>query len=60
MTTDTLVRCSVCKEQELVSFAHCLRNGWPKCHGYTMTMIETKADVGAATTQVLRAQTVVR
>jgi hypothetical protein len=53
---DSLVRCSKCQREERVSFAVCLGSGWPKCHGYTMTLVETKADVGAATTSVLRSQ----
>ena len=50
---DTLVRCSRCQREEHVDFARCLASGWPKCHGYTMTMVSTTADVGVATTGVL-------
>jgi len=32
------VQCTVCKRIEDVSSQNCLRNGWPKCHGYTMTL----------------------
>ena len=33
---DTLVRCKKCHHSEQVSFAYCLRVGWPMCHGETM------------------------
>jgi len=55
--TDSTVRCSKCGCERLVNFAVCLRSGWPKCCGYTMTLLTTKADIAAATTSVLRDQT---
>ena len=55
--TDTTVRCANCGYEQRVLFATCLRYGWPKHHGYTMTMTKTTADIGASTTNVLRAQT---
>ena len=33
-----LVQCLECKRVEKVDSAHCLRHGWPKCCGYTMTI----------------------
>jgi phage FluMu protein Com len=52
-TPESTVRCSKCGRTEEVNFAACLRAGWPKCHGYTMTLTETTADVGAATAAAL-------
>ena len=40
---DTLVICDRCGKQIEVSFGHCLRNGWPICHGVTMRMDSTTA-----------------
>lgn len=54
--TDSLVRCNKCGREKRVSFAACLRSGWPKCEGYTMTLVTTAADVAEATTTVLRSQ----
>lgn len=33
-----MVWCRTCRRSEKVDSAHCLRNGWPKCCGYTMTI----------------------
>lgn len=38
---ESTVKCEVCGRTEKVSFAYCLMTGWPKCHGYTMTLITT-------------------
>lgn len=32
------VWCRTCGREERVNPARCLRNGWPKCCGYTMTI----------------------
>ncbi|WP_430912860.1 hypothetical protein [Methylobacterium sp. sgz302541] len=32
------VWCRTCGHTELVNSATCLRSGWPKCCGYTMTI----------------------
>ena len=32
------VWCTVCGRSEKVNSANALRNGWPKCCGYTMTI----------------------
>ncbi len=32
------VWCRTCRREESVDSAECLRSGWPKCHGYTMTI----------------------
>ena len=36
-----LCRCSVCGREERAG-ASPLRNGWPMCCGYTMTLIDTE------------------
>lgn len=33
-----MVWCTVCGRSESVIGADCLRHGWPKCHGFTMTI----------------------
>jgi hypothetical protein len=38
MTGDSIVVCTNCGKNESVEFARCLRNGWPKCCGYTMRL----------------------
>ncbi len=42
---DSLVRCNHCGKEERVTFIYCMRNEWPKCCGYTMRLVETKADI---------------
>lgn len=43
---DSRVRCFVCDNEQDVSFEFCMRNAaWPSCHGQTMELIETNADV---------------
>jgi hypothetical protein len=32
------VWCRTCGNEQAVNAAHSLRNGWPKCCGYTMTI----------------------
>lgn len=32
------VYCKTCGRSEAVDAAHCLRKGWPRCCGYTMTI----------------------
>jgi len=36
------VWCTVCGRAQLVDSENCLRNGWPKCCGYTMTIDSPK------------------
>ena len=45
---DTTVICDKCQRQERVSFAECMRKGWPVCHGHTMRMDETEANIEEA------------
>lgn len=33
-----MVWCTVCGRSQRVNGAECLRSGWPKCCGYTMTI----------------------
>lgn len=33
-----MVWCRTCGRSESVSGRNCMRNGWPKCCGYTMTI----------------------
>jgi len=33
-----MVWCKTCGRSQKVDSAECLRSGWPKCHGYTMTI----------------------
>ena len=32
------VWCRTCHREQDVNSDDCLRNGWPECHGYTMTI----------------------
>lgn len=41
------VYCTVCGRSEDVDGADCLRSGWPKCHGYTMTLDKDRAGTAA-------------
>jgi hypothetical protein len=54
--SDTLVKCGTCGREERVQFSVCLARGWPRCHGQTMAMATTDADVGEATRDVIDAQ----
>lgn len=33
-----LVQCKICKKIQKVDSSQALQTGWPKCHGYTMTL----------------------
>lgn len=37
--SETMVECKTCKKRLKVSFAKCLRSGWPECHDETMRLI---------------------
>jgi hypothetical protein len=45
---DTLVQCSKCGRKVRVDFTESLSRGWPKCHGETMALINTAANVTAS------------
>ena len=40
-----LVKCIHCGNEETVDFGYCLRNGWPKCCGYTMRLMTKAKDI---------------
>jgi len=48
VSADSLVRCDKCGREERPNFAASLASGWPKCCGYTMRLITTKADIDKA------------
>lgn len=37
-----LVKCDKCGKEKKVDSAKCFKDGWPKCCGYTMTLISKK------------------
>ena len=41
MTTTVRCQCSVCFRIVKVDFTTALRHGWPVCHGWTMTLIDS-------------------
>lgn len=41
------VQCEKCKRILLVDGAKCLAEGWPQCHGYTMTLLRPHFKKGA-------------
>ena len=51
---DTKVKCSKCGKEKQVNFKECLGSGWPKCCGYTMRMINTKANIEQAVSESIR------
>lgn len=54
--SDTFLRCTVCGRETTTSFGGSLRDGWPRCCGYTMRLERTDADVEAETTAVVEEQ----
>ena len=57
---NTKVKCSKCGREEKVNFSHCLVRGWPKCCGYTMTLVATRANIEKATEEAIRSTTIIR
>ena len=52
---DTSVCCLICGREVAVSFADCLRHGWPTCCQQTMTLLPVAAGVvKAATDGIMR------
>lgn len=45
---DTDLICSTCRAHMVVTFADCLRTGWPTCCDETMKLAETTADIEGA------------
>lgn len=37
--TKCRVRCEKCGREQSVNGGNALAHGWPKCHGYTMTLL---------------------
>lgn len=53
---DTEVVCLKCWKTKRVHFGHCLMNGWPQCHGETMIMRATRANISEETDSLIRKQ----
>jgi len=49
--SDSHLRCEVCGRRSTTSFASSMAHGWEKCHGYTMTLVRTEADIEVAVAQ---------
>ena len=49
--TGFLCRCPSCGREERTG-DNPLRDGWPKCHGYTMTLIDSEAFTSAIDRQM--------
>jgi hypothetical protein len=45
--------CTVCGRESQTNFASSLREGWPKCCGYTMRLEHTDADIDQAVKQAV-------
>jgi len=43
-----IVWCTTCGKKSIVDSAQCLRTGWPKCCGYTMTIDSPKEQLKRA------------
>jgi hypothetical protein len=56
MTEGLLCRCSVCGREERTG-DHPLRDGWPTCCGYAMTLIDTERFIASVDEEV---RTIVR
>jgi len=56
MIANTKLRCEVCGFEGTTDFAHSLSRGWPTCHGYTMRLISTEADIPSAVARVVADQ----
>lgn len=54
-----LCRCSVCNREERAGESP-LRDGWPKCCGYTMTLVDTKRFIESVDEKVGECFSVVR
>ena len=45
---DTTVQCQKCGRKQHLQFVNGLKNGWPKCCGYTMPIVRCTADIKKA------------
>lgn len=57
---DTTVRCRACHATQRVNYARCLRESWPMCHGASMSIVASSADVGEAVGAAMAALTTAR
>ena len=46
--SDTVVRCPKCGRTQYLQFANGLKNGWSSCHGLTMPIVFTDANIKKA------------
>lgn len=53
---DSLLWCSHCGRRRMANLEESLRDGFEECHGVTMTLLNTTADIPAATLNVTREQ----
>lgn len=51
MSEGLLCRCTVCGHEERAGDSP-LRNGWPRCCGYTMRLINTKRFIDSVNSEV--------
>lgn len=54
---NSTVECQTCSKQIDVDFSTALRQGWPRCCGYTMHLVRRPHDISRATRKALEAQT---
>ena len=45
MMYNSNIRCEKCGRRSTVDFGHAIREGWPLCHGVTMKLQLTLADI---------------
>ena len=54
MSYDTVVQCKKCGKKQYLMFVNGLKNGWSKCCGETMPIIEHHADIEEAVKQIIK------
>jgi len=50
---DTIVQCKKCGRKQYLRFANGLKNGWSKCCGYTMSIIQCNANIEEAVKETI-------
>ena len=50
---DTIVQCRTCGRKQYLMFANGLKNGWSRCCGSTMPILQCKADIDKAVRQLV-------
>jgi len=50
---DTKCECKLCGKVKIVSFAHCILNGWPRCCGQRVTVKEMNVDLEKVVAEAL-------